>query len=467
MAEFLISQTEFVVEKNCELRANYEIKELIGEGAFGQVRKITHKLTGEDRAVKILSKKTLKSEADFQIILNEISILRSLDHPNILKVHETYQDKFSFFIVTELCSGGELFDRITAQTSISESIAAEYTRQILSCLVYCHDRNIVHRDLKPENFLLDNASESANLKLIDFGAAIECLPGEKLSQKVGTSYYIAPEVIDMRYDAKCDIWSAGTVLYVMLSGRPPFDGKDDDEILRNVKKTRYGFNSPEWGGISEGAKDLIRKMMEVNVNLRLTAKAALEHPWIRNAPQHALDDSLASQIMSNLRAFHWEKRLQKATLSFIVSQLTTKSEKEELLELFKSLDKDHNGTLSRQEILEGLCVFSRATNIEGEIDRIMAQVDSDGSGEIDYSEFITATMNKARLLSRDKLEAAFKLYDTDNSGTITKDELKVVFGKQHQYDDSFWEIMIREVDKNGDGVIDIHEFSEMMMSLNN
>ena len=152
-------------------------------------------------------------------------------------------------------------------------------------------------------------------------------------------------------------------------------------------------------------------------------------------------------------------------MSFIVSQLTTKAEREEMLELFKSLDKDNNGTLSRQEIEEGMTLFVSITGIRGEIDRIMQQVDIDGSGEIDYTEFITATMNKSQLLSQERLEMAFKLYDIDGSGTITKDELKAILGKQHQYEDSFWEGMISEVDKNGDGMIDIHEFSEMMLSL--
>ena len=182
--------------------------------------------------------------------------------------------------------------------------------------------------------------------------------------------------------------------------------------------------------------------------------------------RHPLDQAHTARIMNNLRTFHWEKKLQKATLSFIVSQLTTKSEREEMLELFKNLDKDGNGTLSRQEIVEGMGLFSRATGLDQEIDRIMQHVDIDGSGEIDYTEFITATLNRSRLLSKERLEIAFKLYDTDNSGTITKDELKAIFGKSHQYDDSFWEEMIQEVDKNGDGVIDIHEFSDMMLSLN-
>jgi calcium-dependent protein kinase len=208
-------------------------------------------------------------------------------------------------------------------------------------------------------------------------------------------------------------------------------------------------------------------MMAVNPATRLSAKQALNHPWIKNSPRHSLDQSLLSRIINNLRNFHWEKKLQKATLSFIVSQLATKEEKEDLLEIFKVLDKDNNGTLSRQEIAEGIGFFSRGLGLEQEVDRIMAQVDIDGSGEIDYSEFVAATVNKSTLLSRERLEIAFKLYDTENRGSISKDQLKAIFGKHYSHEDSFWESMINEVDKNQDGVIDIYEFSDMMLSLAN
>jgi calcium-dependent protein kinase len=245
METFNVSAHDFINERTSQLRDDYEVKEMLGEGAYGSVRKVTHRLIKEDRAVKILSKKHLKTENDLRAIANEVSILRSLDHPNILKVYETYQDKFSYFIVTELCTGGEIFDKIISHGTLSEELAANYMRQILSCLVYCHDRNIVHRDLKPENFLLDSDSPSANIKLIDFGAAATLNEGEFLTNKIGTSYYIAPEVISMRYNEKCDIWSVGANLYLMLSGKPAFNGKTDAEILHNVSTGKYVLTGSE------------------------------------------------------------------------------------------------------------------------------------------------------------------------------------------------------------------------------
>ena len=460
MDNFKITSHDFVSEKNCQLQDNYEIKESLGEGSFGSVRKVTHRLTHEDRAVKILHKKKLNNEENMKEIHNEVSILQKLDHPNILKVYECYQDKFCYCIVTELCSGGELFNKIANETRFSEAVAADYIRQILSCLVYCHEKQIVHRDLKPENFLLANNSPMANLKLIDFGSATYFSNGSFLNKKLGTVYYIAPEVIQQNYNEKCDIWSAGAILYMMLSGTPPFNGKNDSEILNCVAKGKYSLIGGVWDKINTGAKDLIRNMMNTNVSTRLTAKQSLNHPWLFTAIEHPIDRGKSSQLLSNLQSFHTEKKLQRAILSLIVSQIASKDEREEMLELFKKLDRDNNGTLSKQDLINGISLFNNIT--EREIDSIMNEVDVDKSGEIDYSEFVTAAINKNILLSSDKIMMAFNEFDISKSGGITVENMKAILAKDVACDDEVWTRIFKEVDKNGDGVIDLQEFSEMM-----
>lgn len=460
MEHFTISAVDFVTEKQCELRDTYEIKEVLGEGSYGSVRKITHKFTSEDRAVKILLKKKLTNQDAMQTILNEVSILRALDHPNILKLYECYSDRFSYCIVTELCTGGELFDRITRQTYLSESISADYIRQMLSCLLYLHDRRIVHRDLKPENFLLDNTSQTANLKLIDFGTAVHFAPGVKLTQKIGTIYYLSPEVINRNYDEKCDLWSAGAILYTMLCGAPPFPGKRDAEILQCILRGKVRMTGGVWDSISSGAKDLIGKLLEKDAKLRPSAREALNHPWLINAMAHPIDRVHSQKILNNLEHFHSSTTFQKATISFITSQLTSKAERDEMLELFKKLDVDNSGTLSRQEIQAGIRVFKQVS--DSEIDRIMREVDANGSGEVDYSEFIAACFNKDELLTAERLQMAFNEYDIDHNGSISKEELEEMLGKGKNYDEKFWTSMIAQADKNGDGVIDLEEFSEAM-----
>jgi calcium-dependent protein kinase len=261
------------------------------------------------------------------------------------------------------------------------------------------------------------------------------------------------------------VWSAGVNMYVLLCGYPPFGGSNDDQILKKIAIGRFSFPSPEWDFISFEAKDLITKMLAFDYTRRISAREALQHPWLNNASVTPIDNSTAKSIFTNLTSFRSEQKLQKATYSFIASQLATKKEREEMLELFKSLDTDNSGTVSRDELIRGFnnLYADEIEDIDAEVDKIMRQVDTDKSGEIDYSEFVAASMNRTKLLSKERLEAAFKAFDIDGSGTISADELKSMLGKYHAYDDEMWTNIIREVDQNGDGVIDLREFSEMML----
>ena len=467
MEELKVTGAEFVTEKKGKLRDTYRIGNKLGDGAFGSVRKITHRITNENRAVKTIHKKNLRSEDERQTFFNEVSVLRVVDHPNILRLYEFYQDDKNYYLITELCTGGELFDRIISHGSFSESMAAYYMKQILSVVAYCHDRNIVHRDLKPENFLLDTSSEDANLKVIDFGTAQFFTPGVPMTAKFGTPYYIAPEVLKCRYDEKCDVWSAGVNMYVLLCGYPPFGGGNDEQILKKIAIGRFNFPSPEWDFISFEAKELIGKMLTFDPAKRISAKEALTHSWLNNANNTPIDSSIAKNIFNNIHTFRSEQKLQKAAFAFIATQLATKNEKEEMLNLFKTLDTDNSGTLSRQELINGFhnLYQDEIEDIEAEVDRIMHEVDTDKSGEIDYSEFVAASLSKSKMLSKERLEAAFRVFDIDNSGTITADELKAILGKHHSYNDHIWAEIIKEVDANGDGVIDMREFCEMMIKL--
>ena len=190
----------------------------------------------------------MSAEED-QAFQDEIFILSKLDHPNILKLYEVYSDEKRYYIVTEYCKGGELFDEIVKKGTFSEKEAASIIKQILQAVAYFHDLKIVHRDLKPENVLIDKELNDT-LKVIDFGTSIQIKDGEFLTNTHGTSYYIAPEVLKKKYSEKCDVWSVGVMLYILLSGTPPFDGKDDTEITENVKIGTFKMNSKIWKDIS-------------------------------------------------------------------------------------------------------------------------------------------------------------------------------------------------------------------------
>ena len=205
MDNLTITAGDFVVEKKGKLRDNYRIGKKIGESLFGSVRKITHRMTGEVRTVKKIHKSNLQTYEENQNIFNEVNILRSIDHPNVIKLYEFYQDDKNYFLITEYCNGGELFDRIINTGHFSESIVANYIKQILSVACYCHERHIVHRDLNPENFLLDTTKTEANLKVFNFKTAQFFVPGVQMSQKIGSPHYIAPEVLRNDYDHLCDM----------------------------------------------------------------------------------------------------------------------------------------------------------------------------------------------------------------------------------------------------------------------
>jgi len=352
--------------------------------------------------------------------------------------------------------------------SFSEKQAALTMKQILSAVFYCHQHNIVHRDLKPENILYESKKEDALLKIIDFGTSKQFEANSKMNQKFGTAYYIAPEVLKRKYNEKCDIWSCGVILYILLCGYPPFNGADDKAIMEKVSAGKYDFHHEEWKGVTPEAKKFIEKMMEIDVNKRYSAEQALNDPWIKKmCGATEVDRPLAISALKNLKSFRAEKKLQEATWVFLVTYMSTREEKAELLKTFQALDLNGDGQLTREELIEGYKKFMSSEEAEKEVDTILKAVDANGSGALDYSEFVMATINRQKLLSKERLEATFKMFDKDGSGYLEIDEIKAIFNPNgtQVIADSVWLDLIKEVDPNSDGKISLSEFKEMMMKL--
>jgi len=288
-------------------------------------------------------------------------------------------------------------------------------------------------------------------------------PKKKMDQKFGTPYYIAPEVLKKSYNEKCDLWSCGVILYTLLCGYPPFNGPNDKAILESVQKGKYTTDEPEWDGVSVAAKDFVRKLLTYDPDKRISAAEALQHPWIKKmGGDEKIDNALATNCLTNLKNFRKQEKLRQATLTFIVSQLVDKKEMEELERAFKAIDKNGDGKLSKEEILEGYEEFlGKPMNIE-EVDKLFDAIDTDGSGSIDYTEFVVATISEKNLLTKERLEASFKMFDRDNSGSISADEIKEVLAKGKNTSAATIENIIKEVDENGDGEISFEEFSKMM-----
>lgn len=220
-------------------------------------------------------------------ILREIAFLKEVNHPNIIKAYGAYEDEHAYHIVTEMCHGSELFDKIVDKASsgkgcFSERDAARILSDLLSAVSYLHRLNIVHRDIKPENILfVEENNDMSPIKLIDFGLSIRHTRDQPwLTNCVGTAYYMAPEILNGSYDRACDLWSVGVIAFVMLSGRPPFNGRNDDKIFSRILTGQYSMDTIHWHGISDDAKDFVRNLLRMDPKSRLTADQALEHPWL-------------------------------------------------------------------------------------------------------------------------------------------------------------------------------------------
>ncbi len=278
-----------------------------------------------------------------------------------------------------------------------------------------------------------------------------------MKAKVGTPYYIAPEVIKGDYDEKCDVWSMGVILYILICGAPPFYGPNDLAILESVKKGKYEFDLPVWKHISSECKDLITKML-LPPDKRLTAQQVLEHPWIVKYADKKVQIDMPPIVTRSLTRFKGAQKVKKAVLTYLATQLSEK-EMAPMKKLFLGLDKNGDGKLSLEEVEKGLAGKSNAK----ELLEIVQSMDTDASGFVDYNEFLAAAIGEDVYLNKDKLLQAFNMFDKDKSGRIEAKEIKEVIGSELKgVDEEVWLQMIKEADVNGDGQIDFEEFFKMM-----
>ena len=417
-----------------------------------------------------------KSSPDVALtaIKKEINILKSLDHPNIIKVYEFFKTEKYIYIINELCTGGELFEKIVAVKHFSETVACHIMRQLFSAVAYCHEKGVIHRDLKPENILIENSKEMNkdffHIKIIDFGTC-EILKKSKLTEQIGTSFYIAPEVLRNGYNEKCDLWSCGVILYILLSGSPPFYGKNEKEIFPKILRGNFSFENKIWNKISEEAKDLVSKLLEINPEKRLSAKEALNEKWfkVNENPTGKSKNNNFSIFIKNITEFCAEQKLQQATLAFLVHNFAPKEELDELKEIFFAFDKNGDGKISKEEFVTGLSNSNNLNNIlqnSGSIEGIIKNIDTDNNGYIGFEEFCIALINKEKILTENNLRMAFNVFDRDKNGGINQNELKYILGEYNSNAKEFlWRKMIEQIDLNRDGQISYEEFKKMMMDV--
>ncbi|KAL6205124.1 hypothetical protein ACLB2K_022388 [Fragaria x ananassa] len=444
-----------------DVRSTYSIGKELGRGQFGVTHLCTHKQTGEHFACKTIAKRKLVNKEDIEDVRREVQIMHHLTgQPNIVELKGAYEDKQSVHLVMELCAGGELFDRIISKGHYTERAAAALLRTIVQIVHTCHSMGVIHRDLKPENFLLLNKDENSPLKATDFGLSVFYKQGEVFKDIVGSAYYIAPEVLKRRYGPEVDIWSVGVMLYILLSGVPPFWAESEHGIFNAILRGHLDFSSDPWPAISAQAKDLVRKMLNSDPKQRLTAFQVLSnHPWIKEDGE-APDVPLDNAVLSRLKQFKAMNQFKKVALRVIAGCLS-EEEIMGLKEMFKNIDTDNSGTITLEELKQGLA--KQGTKLsEYEAKQLMEAADADGNGTIDYDEFITATMHLNRMDREEHLYTAFQHFDKDSSGFITTEELESALREYGMHDGRDIREIIAEVDADNDGRINYDEFVAMM-----
>ncbi|KAH0780579.1 hypothetical protein KY290_000177 [Solanum tuberosum] len=441
------------------LKEHYNLGEKLGHGQFGTTFLCIEKGTGKKYACKSIAKRKLLTDEDVDDVRREIQIMHHLSgHPTVISIKGAYEDAVAVHVVMELCTGGELFDRIIKRGHYSERQAAELARTILGVVEACHSLGVMHRDLKPENFLFVNEEEDSPLKTIDFGLSMFFKPGQIFDDVVGSPYYVAPEVLRKRYGPEADIWSAGVIIYILLSGVPPFWGESEEEIFDEVLHGDIDFELDPWPKISQGAKDLVRRMLIRDPKKRLTAHEVLCHPWVQ-IDGVAPDKPLDSAIFTRLTQFSAMNKLKKMAIRVIAERLS-EEEIAGLKEMFKMIDTDNSGQITFDELKIGLKKFGTNLN-ESEIRDLMKAADIDNSGTIDYGEFVAAMLHANKIEKEDYLFAAFSYFDKDGSGYITADELQKAC-EEFGIEDVHLEEIIQEADQDNDGRIDYNEFVAMM-----
>ena len=469
--------TQLIVNcNNKNPRDEYKIIKKLGKGGFGTVWKVKNIQTNLFRAMKKIPK-LRNNMNNINEILNEVEILKNLDHPNIVKIFEFFIEADGYYIITEYCHEGELFKLIKTKGFFSEKIAANIMYQIFQAMYYCHvTNNIIHRDLKPENIMIESIDYETgfyNIKIIDFGTAKIREKDKRENKVLGSCFYIAPEVLNKKYNEKCDIWSCGVILYILLCGNVPFNGRDEREISQKIKSGKFDLNISPFDKISNEGKDLIKQCLELNVNKRISAKEALNHPWfdLWKSKEYFtnVNEYFMKKTINNLIMYKPINKLQKLALTYFVHNFGNLNEIKSINKIFNLFNLSGNGKLSKEETYQGLknyLNYSSKEKINKKVNKIFKNIDNDNNGFIEYEEFARAALDKRIFLDENVLKFTFDFMDKDGSGEISLSELKEIFGVK---DDKESEILLKEIidkiDTDGNGEISFKEYNDMMKNI--
>ena len=471
-------QSNLIVQLKTSPWSIYSEIQDLGSGSYGVVKKVYLKSNPETiRAIKIIPKKLLIEGVDSSKLLDEILILKNIDHPNIMKLYEFFEDNENCYMVSEFCDQGDLLQKLDKLNYMNEIVVKFLMEQILSALAYLHSKGVIHGDIKLENVMLYTTTKETpkqsftiinktldksqslqkeieesftneneklktqpsnksiqminnmlnyEIKLIDFGCSkIFTKRGERKSGIIGTSSYCSPEVIDNLYDERCDEWSCGVLMYLLLCGEFPFEGETEEEVFKKVKKCEFDFSPPHFRRISKNCKDLIKKLLEPKIQKRIKAIDALKHPFFTESfnPDAALKKKDNSIIEKLFNLTVPKSQFHRAILSYMSSNYLSKDEEKKLRTVFRYIDYNDKSYLTKGKIKKALKEFGKDFT-EEDIENIVKALDANKNGAIEYHEFIQGVCDKISLFNDFNLKNIFNIIDHGNKGYITSEDIK-------------------------------------------
>ena len=477
-------------------------KELLtlGSGTYGTVKKVCLiKNPLIVRAMKIIPKENLMEGVDSSKLIDEISILKQLDHPNIMKIFECFIDKDNFYIISDFCDQGDLLGKLEKLGKMNEIVVKFIMDQVFNAVSYLHSKKVLHGDIKLENILLYTASKNKGrrftsinmdinhlvdlqneinraksvtirsknyvndmlnyeIKLIDFGCSkyfVKKKKHKKLSGIIGTTLYCSPEVVDDLYDEISDEWSCGVLMYMLLSGEPPFQGNSEEEIFKKIKKCEYSFKPKEFECVSKNCKDLITKLLEPKKRKRIKANEALRHPFFTESfnPNKAMTENKDLNVLKKFINFkEFKSKFHETIYAYLCNNHINIDEEKKLRAVFRYIDKEEKNQITKKD----LKITLNEINIdlpEEQFDNIFKILDSNQNDIIEYQEFLRAMCDKDLLLTEENLKNTFlALCCGEEKEFITSEDIKkFIFKdsviKEQSFNDFLRQFGMRKNDK--------------------
>ena len=508
--EFPVKLKNLFKQRNTNPWKYYKELQTIGEGSFGIVKKvclINHEET--IRAMKIIPKSNINKDENGKQLVDEIDILKNLEHPNIIKIYECFEDKENVYIISEYCDGGDLLGKMEKVHSLNEIVVKFLMGQIFNAIAYLHSNKVFHGDIKLENVMLNKATNKGStlsrinkdlqknhelqndinksfnsktfkkqqsfnyimdmydyeVKLIDFGC---CKFYDKkktplINGIVGTSIYCSPEVIDDLYDDRSDEWSCGVLMYILLCGKPPFIGDTEEEIFTQIKKGKFYFDKPEFKNVSENCKKLIKKLLQPNSKKRIKASKALHEPFFNENynPSVITQDVKKEDIERLLTVEKLPSKFHELIEAYLCYNFVRGEEEKNLRKLFRYFDFNEENRLLKDD-------FERAFKdndieySEEDLDNIMEALDSDGNNSIEYQEFLRGMCDKEALHSDENLKNVFEVIDEDRKGYINVQDIKNFIFKNKEIEDKKFQDYLKSIGMNLNSKLKYDEFVDII-----